>query len=170
MNSRVPIVLFAFVAACNSAPRSASNRSSATQDSVARCGLMIPRSLPPDSIAIQCAEGFIARNGYTDLPVLDTTGISRELIEPGTTATEILGSRRASLGRRAVVFCHDRRETPGFTVGFVSPGDTTLKIGRAVTMDSAFGQVRIEHVAFLPGVAVTMPGCVSLLRSRSQSR
>jgi hypothetical protein len=101
----------------------------------------------------------VARNGYTDLPVTDTTAVASEFIEVGTTPREVLAHRRNSLARRAVVLCHDRRERPGFTVGFVAPDDTAMAVGRAVTMDSTFGQLRMEHEDYLPRVAASSPGC-----------
>ncbi len=101
----------------------------------------------------------MARNGYTNRPVQDTGAISHEFIEVGTTPAEVLASRRNSLGVRAVALCHDRREQPGFTVAFVAPQDSVMKTGRAVTMDSAFQGLKMEHEIYLPSAAAKMTGC-----------
>jgi hypothetical protein len=163
MRIRFPIATIAWIAACSSADRPSTGQAGTVRDSVTRCGLTIPHSLPADSIAVRCAERFIARNGYTDLAVEDTSAISHESIEVGTTPKEVLEHRRGSLARHGVVLCHDRRDASGFTVGFVAPGDTSMKVGRAVTMDSTWGQIRMEHQDFLPSAAAAMPGCARLV-------
>ena len=97
-----------------------------------------------------CAEWFVARNGYTDLPVADTSVIARESIEFHVTIRDLLAHRQNSLGRRAVVVCHRAKgRSPGFTVGFLAPDPADSSVGRAVTMDTAFRALRVEHVGYL---------------------
>jgi hypothetical protein len=158
------LAAIALLAACGPADRASTRASGTDRGSVMRCGSAMPRNLAVDSIALRCAEGFVARNGYTDSIVEDTTHLSHEFIEVGRTAKAVLQYRRGSLTSHGVLLCHDRRDTPGFTVGFAAPGDTAMKVGRAVTMDTAFGQLKIEHEGFLLGVAATMPRCAWLGR------
>ncbi|MFN8575118.1 MAG: hypothetical protein U0132_23900 [Gemmatimonadaceae bacterium] len=153
------------ILACHSRDAATNNGHAVSADSSRFCGLTIPASLPRDSIAVRCAEAFVARNGYTDVPVQDTGAIAHEFIEPGATPREVLSYRRHSLGSRGVTLCHDRREQPGFTVGFAAPADTVMQVGRAVTMDSSFRGVKMEHQTYLPRAAAATVGCAWIARS-----
>ena len=129
---------------------------------VSQCRLKAPIPGSRDSIAVKCAEAFVARNGYTNAPADDSTLIAYEFIAPGRGAVEILKHRHNTLAPRAILLCHDRRERPGFTIAFARPGDSALSQARAVTMDTSLDKLRIEHVDFLPRVAAESPGCAWL--------
>lgn len=168
MTRVLPAILGLAVIACHSRDSSLDERASrAVADSLQHCGLTMPASLPRDSVAVRCAEAFVARNGYTDLPVRDTTSIAHEFIEVGPTPAELLKHRQNSLARKSVVLCHNRRDQPGFTVGFVAPADTIMNVGRAVSMDSSFREPRMEHPVYLPRAAAQMAGCAWIVAAGS---
>ena len=166
--SRRYFAVLAFTVACRSADRTAG--AAAVGGSAPRPDeCTIAPSLSRDSAAVRCAEEFVARNGYGTRNALDTARIAHEFIEVGSTMAEVLASRRNSLDPTAVVLCRERRGGPGFTVAFVPPSDSTLRVGRAVTMDPMLHEVRMEHQDYLPATAASMPGCARL-RRRVQSR
>jgi hypothetical protein len=104
---------------------------------------------------VRCAEWFVSRNGYTDLPpVADSAQLAHESIELAQPAAALVAARRNTLARRAALVCAGAKRAAGYTVAFLAPGDTTAGSGRAVTMDTAFADLRVEHVGFLPRVAL----------------
>jgi hypothetical protein len=80
---------------------------------------------------------------------------------------EVLETRHDSLGHNAVILCHDAPRGPGFTVAFVTPGDTVMSVGRANAMYTAFGQGRMEHQDYLRRTAAGLPGCSRIIRGVS---
>jgi hypothetical protein len=156
-----------FIAACSSHSDRLADTPAifGTGSAISQCRLARPIPEGRDSLAVKCAEAFVLRNGYTDAPVTDSTLLAHEFIEPGGSALEVLQHRRSTLAARAILLCNDRRDHPGFTVAFAYRGDTAYSQARAVTMDTSFGGLRIEHVDFLPRVAATSPGCTWLAAS-----
>ena len=128
------------------APHGRQSRPAALFD-VRRCGLTHPLGESRDATAVRCAEWFIARNGYIDRPVTDTAAMAPESIELGHSPLGWLAARHNTLAPRAVVVCRGAKRGPGFTVGFLRPGSDTT-VGRAVTMDTMFQALRVEHVDF----------------------
>ncbi|HKG93140.1 MAG TPA: hypothetical protein VKA84_14645 [Gemmatimonadaceae bacterium] len=114
-----------------------------------RCTLPRVPGEAPESTAVRCAEWFVARNGYTDLPVADTGAVASESIERAASVAELLAERRSSLSRRAAVVCRGARRGSGYTVGFTDPARADTLVGRAVTMDTAFRALRVEHPDYL---------------------
>ena len=110
-----------------------------------------PVRLPsPADTAGFCAEEFIARNGYTDLPpATDTTLIAFESIEWSASRPELLRERRKTLERHAVGICEPQssRVPPAgqFIVAFRSR-DTAYM--RAVTMSARYADLRVQHQDF----------------------
>ena len=94
----------------------------------------------PEQKAKRLAERFLVENGYTEQPpVLDK--VVPESIERG------VEQRRNTLQPKAYGVVFHRRTGPGWTVVFqYSPSmKEDPKAGRAVTMDDAFGDIRMEH-------------------------
>jgi hypothetical protein len=114
-----------------------------------RCDVRSVASLPPESLAVRCAESFVVRNGYTDVPPPDTSEMVGESLEFRLSARDKLADRQGTLRRRAVVFCRGDRGRPGYTIGFAAPGDSVMELGRAVTMDTLFGSLVVQHQMFV---------------------
>ncbi len=98
-----------------------------------------------EQTAIQAAERFIADNGYTDLPPLkDPRQLTYESIEWESNAEKMLQQRHDTLERKAYSISPRSKGGAGWTVGFrYKNGDT--RTGRAVTMNSDGGNIRVEH-------------------------
>ena len=111
-----------------------------------RCGIAPVSGERVESIAVRCAERVSARNGYTEIPLADTSVVATESIEYSDSRLAI---RRNSLGRRAVVVCRGSIRGPGYTAGFLAPNRADTVLGRAVTMDSTFRALRVEHRDYL---------------------
>jgi hypothetical protein len=114
------------------------------------------RDETPEQKAVRLAEEFVARNGYTDLPP-DRDNLSYESIEWEGNIDEMLRFRRDSLERKAYgIRYNGRMGRSGWTVVFKhkrGDGTGSGKVGRAVTMDGDFGNLRVEHKDFfLAGV------------------
>ncbi|HEY0779783.1 MAG TPA: hypothetical protein VGD56_17580 [Gemmatirosa sp.] len=152
----------ATLAACEPAPAyqpaTADGTPPAAAADVRRCPAVARPGQDWAARAVTCAEAFVARNGYTDLAPADATQLADESIEVGTTTVEVLASRRGTLARRAAAVC---RGTPGaaagYTVAFAAAGDRARRYGTAVTMDSAFGQLRVQHQGVQLGAVLAHP-------------
>jgi len=109
-----------------------------------------------ESRAIQCAEWFIARQGYTDAsPVTDTTQVAPEGIEWKRGALARLAARHATLEPHAFGVCEG--EDGRFHVAFWGPGHG---YARGVTLDPRFGSLRVQHPDFNPEVVTErLHGC-----------
>jgi hypothetical protein len=121
-----------------------------------------PAGMTPEVAAIQCAEAFIARNGYTQVePTTTLELIASESVEDDTALSALLEHRHNQLGPSAIVVCPGRvirRTEPGWTVAFgvtkeYLPDSMAQRMGirdleRAVTMDTTFGELRMEHMPF----------------------
>lgn len=102
--------------------------------------------------AIEFAEKFIERNGYTDLPP-DKENLAYESIEWESNVDEILKMRHDTLERKAFGISRGRKgDSTGWTAVFryKNPSDEqTRKNGRAVTMDLDGSKPRVEHIDFI---------------------
>jgi hypothetical protein len=114
------------------------------------------REETPEQKAVRLAEEFVARNGYTDLPP-DRDNLSYESIEWGENIDELLKFRHDSLERRAYGIRYTgKMNGPGWTVAFRPAlryrcGNAVLaghEMGRTVTMDENFENLRVEHKSF----------------------
>ena len=120
-------------------------------------GCMMYADSTPEAKAVRLAEEFVARNGYTDLPP-DRDNLSYESIEWGENINELLKFRHDSLERRAYGIRYTgKMNGPGWTVAFRPAlryrcGNAVLagqaEIGRTVTMDENFENLRVEHKDF----------------------
>ena len=119
--------------------------------------------------AAECAEAFLARNGYTqDPPNADSVQIAFESLELwGPSLRDILTQRRGMLQPKAYGVCHG--EGDAYTVVFqyapTAFGGTladaaTRPNGRGVTMDGAYAGLRMQHQEFrLAAVDEEQAGC-----------
>ena len=102
-------------------------------------------TVPSDSAAIRCAELYVARNGYTDLPpVSDTAQRVGEFLDLG------IEDRRNTLVRRAAALCRgDDHERPAFSVIFRR---TSGEGARSVLLNRDLSMMGIMHQdAEVPG-------------------
>lgn len=98
--------------------------------------------------AIEFAEKFIERNGYTNLPP-DKENLASESIEWESNADEMLKTRHNTLERKAFGVSRGRKgNSAGWTVVFRYKGSKS-KNGRAVTMELDGSKARVEHVDFI---------------------
>jgi hypothetical protein len=108
--------------------------------------------------AVACAEAFIRRNGYTEArPISDSTQLAAESYElPVRSLAELLEMRRGSLVSRAYGVCR-LSGWHAYTVVFRLPLRDTLDVrsevarqttGRAITMDSTYQHVTMQHRDF----------------------
>ena len=163
MHYRVLAVLL--VTACAGPVPDADSAEAALRPDRRACGVAASPESPAESVAVQCAEAFVVRNGYTDLPG-DPSMVAGESIEIAGTPEEVLARRQGSLDRRAAVLCwlrpaHDTAVSapgmrgPGYEIGFVAPGDTTAKYASIVSMDTAFRQFRMQHLPLIVDAALS---------------
>lgn len=105
----------------------------------------------PQSRAVRLAEEFVARNGYTDLPA-DKLNLSYESVERAADADEMLRLRHDTLERKAYGIRYSGKAGgPRFMVVFRHTARCRCvldEMGRAVTMDENFRNLRLEHKAF----------------------
>ena len=121
---------------------------------VRRCALSTAPSGDAEDRAVACAEWFVARNGYTDASPADSAELAGEFIEYAPTVAKLLASRRNTLSRHAAVVCRGAPYGPGYTVGFAAPDTREVDEGRAVTMDSTFAGLKVEHQGYRLNVAL----------------
>lgn len=108
------------------------------------------QSATPYEQAVRCAERFVERNGYTTRAATNNGIWAPEAGEEGKSITEIRARRRGTLRREAIVVCRgtDERGRETYAVGFAGSGDPPSPSGRAVTMDSAFADLRMRPGSF----------------------
>ena len=104
--------------------------------------------------AVLCAEAFVRRNGYTVAPPTnDTAQIASESIELAESFADLFQQRRGKLQPTAYGVCRGSGWR-GYTVVFPyrpegyrdGVAQAELRTGaRAVTMDSAYRDLRVEH-------------------------
>jgi hypothetical protein len=108
-------------------------------------------SLSVEERAVLAAEEFIRRNGYTDRPA-DPNSMVRESIEWWPGVEEALKFRHDTLRPKAFGLRYERRlGVEGWTVVFRYTnrvGGARMNVGRAVTMDEKFENLRVEHCDF----------------------
>ncbi len=102
--------------------------------------------------ARRIAEEFIVRNGYTDLPP-DKNHLSYETVEMADSLDQLLQWRHDTLEPKPYGLCYNGRmgTKGGWTFVFRSKGQATeknLPLGRAVTMNSKFEDLLVEHKDF----------------------
>ena len=145
---RVLSAQFALVILAGALSTKASTQTRAEGDSanpLRRCGVTRETGESANQYAVRCAERFVTQQGYSTLPgIADTTDIVPESIERGPSISEWLALRRGMLSPQAAGVCVDRHGW-GFTVVFRAIGGRSA---RAVTLDAAFGSLRMQHKDF----------------------
>jgi hypothetical protein len=100
-----------------------------------------------ESAAVEKAEGFVIRNGYTIWPEFNNK-ISFESVEWSTDTTRLLERRHNTLRTKAYGVRHGRKgNAPGWTVVFRRKNGYEAG-GRAVTMNLDGSEIRMEHTDF----------------------
>ena len=96
--------------------------------------------------AIRCAEWFIAQQGFTEQPVIDTAGIVSDFEERALPRATVLTLRRGSLAPHAYGVCTALPYQSGYVVVFVSPRTTPAdSVGQTVWMSRAFQDMHVTH-------------------------
>ncbi|HEX8118614.1 MAG TPA: hypothetical protein VF521_15170 [Pyrinomonadaceae bacterium] len=108
--------------------------------------------MPAEDRAVMTAEKFVRRNGYTRLPP-DRGNLSYETVERAGGVEGMLLHRFDTLEPDAYGFVYGggRNGKGGYTVVFRYTnrmGDFSEEVGRAVTMDEDFQNLRVEHKDF----------------------
>ena len=140
------------------ASASAQTRAAAdAADPLRRCAIARDTAELADRFAARCAERFVVEQGYTELPSLtDTTLMVSEGIEWSSSKAEWRSQRHGSLEPRAVGVCTDPKDYP-YTVVFRY---RKARGARGVTLDAAFGSLRMQHQDFrLDAVEKRLYGC-----------
>ena len=156
-------VVFLVAACAGPAPETDSTEAASRHDRRA-CGIAGSPGSSAESVAVQCAEDFVVRNGYTDLPG-DPSTVAGESIEISGTPQEVIARRRGTLDRRAALLCwlkpaYDTAvSTPGmrgrgYEVGFLAPGEVAAKYARVVSMDRSYRQLRMQHLPLIVDAAL----------------
>jgi hypothetical protein len=116
-----------------------------------------PLAAPRDTAAF-CAEAFVERNGYTELPgSSDREMIAVESWDRGRTLTDAVESRRRTLARGPVIVCENAN---GFSVVFRAYDPMDSKSGHVVVMGRSFGDMRL--LAGFTRTDEVSAGCVHL--------
>ena len=118
--------------------------------------------LPASSLATArdtaafCAEQFVERNGYTELPATsDRDMIAVEARDRGRTLTDAVEARRRTLARGAVIVCEGAN---GFSVVFHVYDPLDSKSGHVVVMGPQYDGMRL--LAGFTRTDVLEAGCV----------
>lgn len=105
-----------------------------------------------------CAEAFVERNGYTELPgTSDRDMIAVEAHDRGRTLTDAVESRRRTIARGAVIVCEGAN---GFSVVFHIYDPLDTKSGHVVVMGRRYDDMRL--LAGFTRTDMLDAGCVHL--------
>ncbi len=105
-----------------------------------------------------CAEAFVERNGYTELPgTSDRDMIAVEARDRGRTLTDAVEARRRTIARGAVVACQGSN---GFSVVFHVYDPLDTKSGHVVVMSRQYADMRL--LAGFTRIDVLNSGCERL--------
>ena len=105
-----------------------------------------------------CAEAFVERNGYTELPgTSDRDMIAVESWDRGRTLTDAVERRRRTIARGPVLVCEN---VNGFSVVFHVYDPIDTKSGHVVVMGRRYDGMRL--LAGFTQLGVLEPGCTSM--------
>jgi hypothetical protein len=105
-----------------------------------------------------CAEAFVERNGYTELPgTSDREMIALESWDRGRTLVDAVEARRRTLARGPVIVC---ATSNGFSVVFRAYDPMDAKSGHVVVMGTRFNDMRL--LAGFTRTDVAEQGCARL--------
>jgi hypothetical protein len=120
------------------------------------CLLPIASLATARDTAAFCAEEFVERNGYTELPgTSDRDMIAVEARDRGRTLTDAVEARRRTLARGAVITCEGAN---GFSVVFRVYDPLDSKSGHVVVMGPQYDDMRL--LAGFTRIDVLEAGCV----------
>lgn len=120
------------------------------------CLLPIASLATARDTAAFCAEEFVERNGYTELPgTSDRDMIAVEARDRGRTLTDAVEARRRTLARGAVIVCEGAN---GFSVVFHVYDPLDSKSGHVVVMGPQYDDMRL--LAGFTRIDVLEAGCV----------
>jgi hypothetical protein len=121
-------------------------------------------TLPPSSLesardtAAFCAEAFVERNGYTELPgSSDRAMIAVESWDRGHTLTDAVERRRRTIARGPAIVCEGAN---GFSVVFHVYDPMDSRTGHVVSMGRKYDGMRL--LAGFTRIDAIEPGCVHL--------
>ncbi len=121
-------------------------------------------ALPSSSLATArdtaayCAEAFVERNGYTELPATSERSlIAVESWDSGRTLLDAVERRRRTLARGPAIVCAGAN---GFSVVFHVYDPMDSRTGQVVSMGRGYDGMRL--LAGFTRVDATEPGCVRL--------
>ena len=110
-----------------------------------RCAVAREPEESADRYAIRCAERFVVEQGYANTPpAADTNRVVPEGIEWTPSRVEWVARRRGTIDPRAAGLCTGLEGTD-FTVVFRRAHGNGA---RGVTLDAAFGSLRVQHQEF----------------------
>jgi len=119
------------------------------------CLLPISSLATARDTAAFCAEEFVERNGYTELPATsDRDMIAVEARDRGRTLTDAVEDRRRTLTRGAVIVCQGAN---GFSVVFHVYDPLDSRSGHVVVMGPQFDDMRL--LAGFTRIDVLEAGC-----------
>lgn len=105
-----------------------------------------------------CAEAFVERNGYTELPgTSDRSMIAVESWDRGHTLTDAVERRRRMIARGPAIVCEGPN---GFSVVFHVYDPMDSRTGHVVSMGRQYGGMRL--LAGFTRIDAIEPGCVHL--------
>ncbi len=146
------------VAACEkAADKRTANRDAARTPTTCGAGdrkLAAPR-------AVQCAEQFIARNGYTTVHPSDSSFVVRTHIDRMRPMGSILQQRYNTLQPRAVALCPGPPKSGGFGVAFAAVGPDTV-LGSVVYMSPTGSDLDLQTDFVVAGARQGQFGCKRL--------
>lgn len=120
------------------------------------CLLPIASLTTARDTAAFCAEEFVERNGYTELPATsDRDMIAIEARDRGRTLTDAVEARRRTLARGPVIVCEGAN---GFSVVFHVYDPFDSKSGHVVVMGPQYDDMRL--LAGFTRTDVLDAGCV----------
>jgi len=98
--------------------------------------------------AVQCAELFIARNGYTTAPAIDSPYMVLASVDRGRPIDRISQDRYNTIQPRAAAVCPGVGHSGGYMIAFARVGGDTAS-GRAVTMSANGADLHLDDSEFM---------------------
>lgn len=158
------VLAVTFLIGCSSSKAQIESKNSKTENNISSENKNLKVESEEEK-AVRIAEEFIKRNGYTDAPA-DKDNLSYESVEFSEDTAQLLELRHNTLQPKAYGFIRNgksskKRWTIVFRFNkakFKDMSDENYKsLGRAVTMDEKFENLRVEHKdIFLKAVEVKL--------------
>jgi hypothetical protein len=149
---KLPFIIAILTVVCFAPSRAKAQELPAVQETQVKPTKQTKITELTEAQAIEFAEKFIERNGYTDLPP-DKEKLAYESIEWESNVNEMLRMRHNTLERKAFGISRGRKgDFVGWTVVFKyknPPDKQTKKNGRAVTMNLDGSEATVVHQDFI---------------------